>query len=199
MRDLFKGFFVVFFVFVSSEILQAQLSKNHYIPPIASNGRSGNNAYPQSQFIYISTPSAIDVNYTVIPVGSSAASYITGVVSKSAYAEISVGSGDTNFAIQLTDGDAEAAAVLNDKGYVINADRPVYVSVRLRAGGAQAGALVSKGSAGLGKSFRSGSFDSQSPQSNNYLYFVLRVQHFTTLHHILKSIQDMGRIGNNRE
>ena len=50
----------------------------------------------QSQFIYISTPSAIDVNYTVIPVGSPPASYITGVVSKSAYAEISVGSGDTN-------------------------------------------------------------------------------------------------------
>ena len=172
MKDLFKGFLFVFFISISSEILYAQLSKNHYIPPIASNGRSGNNAYPQSQFIYISTPSAIDVNYTVIPVGSSAASYITGVVSKSAYAEISVGSGDTNFAIQLGNGDAEAAAVLNDKGYVINADRPVYVSVRLRAGGAQAGALVSKGSAGLGKSFRSGSFDSQSPQSNNYLNFI---------------------------
>ena len=172
MRDLFKGLLFIFFVFVSSEILQAQLSKNHYIPPIASNGRSGNNAYPQSQFIYISTPTAIDVNYTVIPVGSSAASYITGVVSKSAYAEISVGTGDTNFAIQLTDGDTEAAAVLNDKGYVINADRPVYVSVRLRAGGAQAGALVSKGSAGLGKSFRSGSFDSQNPGSNNYLNFI---------------------------
>lgn len=172
MRNLFKGFLFVFFVFVSAEVLQAQLSKNHYIPPIASNGRSGNNAYPQSQFIYISTPSAIDVNYTVIPVGSPPASYITGVVSKSAYAEISVGSGDTNFAIQLGNGDVEAAAVLNDKGYVINADRPVYVSVRLRAGGAQAGALVSKGSAGLGKSFRSGSFDSQAPQADNYLNFI---------------------------
>ncbi len=172
MKRVFKGFFLVLFVLACSELVHAQLSKNHYIPPIASNGRSSNNAYPEGQFIYISTPSTTDVNYTVIPVGSSPSGYITGVVSKSAYAEISVGTGDTHFAIQLDDGDAEAAAILNNKGYVINADRPVYVSVRLRAGGAQAGALVSKGSAGLGKSFRSGSFDSQAPQANNYLNFI---------------------------
>ena len=60
--------------------------------------------------------------------------------------------------------------VNSDKGFIIEADKPIYVSVRLNAGGGnnppQAGALVSKGENALGTSFRVGTFTSL-PGNNN--------------------------------
>ena len=71
---------------------------------------------------------------------------------------------------------------MSNKGYIIDAEKPIYVSVRINAGGeagddnssAQAGALVTKGLDGLGRTFRIGTFNSQSNSANfnNYLNFL---------------------------
>ena len=44
----------------------SQLSKTHYIPPLTS-GLS--NAIPDDQYLYLSSPSAADIGYTIKPIG----------------------------------------------------------------------------------------------------------------------------------
>ena len=172
----------LFFLFLLSlgQMLFAQLSKVHYLPPIAAHSASNSNAFPRDQYIYISTPSPQDVNYTIVPIGSFPADHISGVVSNSAPDVQAIGSGETSFAI--TNSVAYAGRVIDDKGYIITADAPIYVAIRLRASTRtsstypQAGALVSKGLSALGTSFRTGTFTSANPgvnnNSSNYLNFI---------------------------
>ncbi len=142
----------------------AQLSKTHYIPPL-TNAEVGN-ANPESQYIYISTPSESDIPYTIIPVGSS--NKITGVVSKSNPISFDIGTSYTQLFVQSS----QTSKVINNKGYIVEASGVIYVSVRMLAGsGSQAGALVSKGLSALGKEFRIGSYTNENPQTN-YLNFV---------------------------
>ncbi|WP_248723663.1 T9SS type B sorting domain-containing protein [Seonamhaeicola sp. ML3] len=144
----------------------SQLNKKHYIPPLTS--AEFGNANPEDQYLYISTPSNGLVPYTIIPVGQPAANYITGTVSNTTPQTIPVGFGTT----QLFVSSSTTSNVFNDKGYIIEAEAPIYVSVRLNAGnGAQAGALVSKGLSALDTAFKIGTFTSVNPQSN-YLSFV---------------------------
>lgn len=144
----------------------SQLSKTHFIPPLTS-AESGN-ANPEDQYIYISTPSATNVAYTIMPVGQPASTYITGVVSNTSPRVISIGSGNG----QLFIPSSQTSTVVNNRGYIIEAENTIYVSVRMNAGGgSQAGALVSKGAAALGQVFRVGSYTNENPQSN-YLNFV---------------------------
>lgn len=148
-----------------SQVCIAQLSKTHYIPPLTS--AENGNANPESQYIYISTPSENEVPFTIIPVGDSS-NQIKGVVSKSNPKEIYIGTGYTQLFVQSS----QTSKVTNNKGYIIEAAGVIYVSVRMSAGGgAQAGALVSKGLTALGKIFRIGSYTNQNPQ-DNYLNFV---------------------------
>ncbi|MFD2727537.1 T9SS type B sorting domain-containing protein [Hyunsoonleella rubra] len=144
----------------------SQLSKTHYIPPLtyAANG----NANPEDQYIYISTPSNANVPYTIIPVGQPATNYINGTVSNANPDQISIGSGNT----QLFIPSIQTSAVVDNKGYIIEAAAPIYVSVRMNAGNnAQAGALVSKGASALDTQFRVGTYTNANPQ-DNYLNFV---------------------------
>ncbi|MEC3907586.1 T9SS type B sorting domain-containing protein [Tamlana sp. 2201CG12-4] len=141
----------------------AQLSKTHYIPPL-TNAEIGN-ANPEDQYIYISTPSNVNVGYTIIPVGQPIT--ITGVVSNTNPQVEPIGFGNG----QLFMASNQTSQVTNDKGYIIEAEAPIYVSIRMNAGGAQAGALVSKGISALGTIFRVGSFTNENPQIN-YLNFV---------------------------
>ena len=170
-----------FFMLLVGQSLFAQLSKVHYIPPIAAHGAPTNsNAYPLDQHIYISTPSDKDVHYSITPIGAGSAGIISDVVSNSFPDVHGIGSGPTNFAI--VNSQFYGGRVIDDKGYIITADSPIYVAVRLRASNigdstpAQAGALVSKGLSALGTSFRSGTYTSQNPGGNtnsaNYLNFV---------------------------
>tara|TARA_R110002033_G_scaffold89819_3_gene139968 strand:- start:10977 stop:16139 length:5163 start_codon:yes stop_codon:yes gene_type:complete len=162
---IFKRLFLSLTLLVSIQGF-AQLSKTHYIPPLTS--AEFGNANPEEQYIYISTPSAANINYTIMPVGQPVASYITGVVSNANPQEIFLGTGNG----QLFIPSPQTSTVVNDRGYIIEAEGTVYVSVRMNAGsGAQAGALVSKGLAALGTTFRVGSYTNENPQ-DNYLNFV---------------------------
>ena len=156
-------------VFITTKSTYAQLSKTHYIPPLTS--AEFGNANPESQYMYLSTPSLADVTYTIKPVGLPQSSYISGVVSNSAPIEIYLGTGNG----QLFVASSQTSTVTN-KGYVIEAEDVIYVSVRMNAGnGAQAGALVSKGVSALGTTFRVGSFTNLgafNQSQDNYLNFV---------------------------
>ncbi|WP_296386702.1 T9SS type B sorting domain-containing protein [Winogradskyella sp.] len=143
----------------------AQLSKTHYIPPLTS--AEFGNANPENQYIYLSTPSAADVAYTIKQIGLPTTSDITGLVSNGSPQVINIGTGNGQLFVA-----SNQTSTITSKGYVIEAEDVIYVSVRMQAGNnAQAGALVSKGASALGQEFRVGSFTNENPQ-DNYLNFV---------------------------
>jgi len=144
-----KKIFVLFLVFSSISCL-AQFSKTHYIPPIIAQ-----NNLAEDQYLYISTPSLSNVNFKIIEIGGA---IITGVVSNSIPYVYSVGAGNGT---QLFTSKNNIGIVQN-KGYIIEAEDLVYTSVRLNASRNNngtfnhAGGLVSKGNSALGKTFRLG-------------------------------------------
>jgi len=165
---MIKNHYLTFFVFISLFFLSnnafSQLSKTHYIPPL-TNANSGSSR-PQDQYIYLSTPRNSNIPFTIKPVGAPTTSYITGVVSNANPREIPIGSGSGQLFIPSN----STSLVTNNRGFIIEAEDVIYVSVRMNAG-FQAGALVSKGLASLGTAFRVGSFTNENPQ-DNYLNFV---------------------------
>jgi len=166
MKNKFGLFLTILFVlFVCSPKAQAQLSKKHFIPPLTS--AEFGNANPEEQYFYLSTPSTKNVTYTITFIGQPSSSTISGIVSNASPVEISLGTGYGQLFIESN----KSSSVKNDKGYIIEAEDVIYVSLRMKAGGgAQAGALVSKGLSALGNTFRVGAFTNQNPQTN-YLNF----------------------------
>ncbi|ALJ04395.1 hypothetical protein APS56_04245 [Pseudalgibacter alginicilyticus] len=161
---ILKCFFFIVFNF-SGGFISAQLSKTHYIPPLTESGT--NSSEPEDHYIYISTPKSTSVSFTIKPVGLGTASYITGSVSNTSPFTYNIGSGrNTPLFVNVN----QTSTVQTNKGYIIEAQDVIYVSVRINAG-SQAGALVSKGLASLGTTFRVGSYTNENPQSN-YLNFV---------------------------
>jgi gliding motility-associated-like protein len=138
----------VLFTFISISSF-AQFSKTHYIPPLSGS----DNQAAQEQFLYISTPSITPVNFKINQLGGA---MILGTVSQSNPYIFNAGYGTDS---QLHVKESLVSAVLNSKGYIIEADNVIYVTARVIAGnGNQAGALVSKGLAALGTEFRIGAF-----------------------------------------
>ena len=154
----------------------AQLSTKHYIPPVVADNDNG--APISDQYIYISTPRNNDVSFTITPTGDPTNVY-SGLVSNASpfvYRVVLDGEdpadpgaaldrdGDTQFAVTaITPGtNLFLNTVLNDRGYIIEANDVIFVSVRFRSDFApnqfHAGALVSKGISGLGTEFRVGGF-----------------------------------------
>ncbi|MEM8522526.1 T9SS type B sorting domain-containing protein [Flavobacterium sp. PL12] len=144
---------LLLFAFLSISCF-AQLSKTHYIPPLTcADDLAGD------QYIYISTPSATDVNFKINIIGGL---IIAGKVSKSRPEMYKIGDGENT---QLMTSKYNIGK-LNNKGYIIEADDLIYVSVRLNSGFninrlgeisyVHAGGLVSKGNSALGKTFRLG-------------------------------------------
>jgi trimeric autotransporter adhesin len=127
----------------------AQFSKTHYIPPVSSSP----NVFPEEQFLYISTPSLTPVSFRIINLG---ANVVNGTVSRDNPYIYNIGTGDMT---QIIANRNMASEVMNNKGFIVEAEDLVYVSARIVAGNSnQAGALVSKGLAALGTQFRVGAF-----------------------------------------
>ncbi|MGQ7944815.1 T9SS type B sorting domain-containing protein [Flavobacterium sp. WC2509] len=123
----------------------AQFSKTHYIPPlVAASGLA------EDQYLYISTPSLINVNFKIIANGGNV---IYGTVNSTNPYEYYIGTGDnTQLFTPIT-----ATGVIANKGYIVEAEDLIYVSIRVNAGNHNhAGGLVSKGNSALGKEFRLG-------------------------------------------
>lgn len=143
-----------------STAVYGQLSKVHYIPPIAISPGYDNNI-PIEQWIYVSTPFNSNVQYVITPLGGG--SDIIELVSNSEpkkHSTIGTSLDAYNTQLIVPQSDTGKLSGLNNKGYIIKAEKPIYVSIRLNSS-AQAGALVSKGEDALGKEFLLGSFSNQ--------------------------------------
>jgi gliding motility-associated-like protein len=166
---------LLFFTLLSINCF-SQFSKTHYIPPLA--GSEAQSA--QEQFIYISTPSTRPINFKINQLGGS---IINGIVSQSSPYLFNAGYGTNS---QLHVKESLISTILTNKGYIIEADDVVYVSARVIAGNTnQAGALVSKGLAALGKQFRIGALTNTgiSSMGPSHLTFiaVLATENNTTI------------------
>ena len=145
-----KKTLLIFFTCLSISCF-AQFSKTHYIPPLTcATNLAGD------QYLYISTPSSTDVNFKIITNG---VTIFSGVVKNNTPYIYTVGQGsNTPLLTPKT-----TIGILSNKGFIVEAEDLIYVSVRLNAGfSAQnntyvhAGGLVSKGNSALGKKFRLG-------------------------------------------
>jgi gliding motility-associated-like protein len=152
-------FLISFFTFQNTN---AQLSKTHYLPPITSDDPIEN------QFIYISTPKNNNVAFKITPIGRPSSEEIKGTVSNSKpYTTTSSSVGN-----QLFQSSNSTATIITSKGYIIEADDVIYVSIRMVSSSSfQAAAIVSKGNSALGTDFRMGGFYSSSPKGG-FLNFI---------------------------
>jgi gliding motility-associated-like protein len=138
------------FVFLSISCF-AQFSKTHYIPPMTASSASMVNDH----YLYISTPNTANVNIKIIEIGGAV---INKVVSNTSPLVHFVGQDYTS---QLFTPKTIVGIVTN-KGYIIEAEDLVYVSVRVNSVRNNnntynhAGGLVSKGNSALGTTFRLG-------------------------------------------
>ena len=163
----------IFLFFIINSSLYAQLSKVHYLPPVAYSGNSNGAASGpyRGEYIYISTPSVNPVSVNVKEVGGATINYVvtnanpqTHIIRppEDPYLGGLVDSSRFSIFSESTDAATTTSIINSDKGYIIDATEPVYVGVRIynRVHGA---ALVSKGSAALGNTFRTGSFTNYNP------------------------------------
>ena len=128
---------------------------------------------PGDQWLYISTPSKTDVKYQVRVGGVTGATadsgslYSEGVVSNDSPSVISLADdpGNTNGWWSNLFIEIDQTEQILNKGFIIEAESEIYVSVRVNSDGQQyqAGALVSKGKSGLGTRFWAGMLQNQTP------------------------------------
>ena len=159
-----KKIVALFLLFLSYTAV-AQFSKTHYIPPLSGS----NNVGAEEQFMYISTPSITPINFKIIQLGGTT---IIGTVSRDLPYVHNIGFG-TNTQLQVSANIVNT--ILDNKGYIVEADDVVYVTVRVMAGNSnQAGQITSKGLAALGTRYRIGAFTNlQAPGYNtNHFTFV---------------------------
>ncbi|HCQ13085.1 T9SS type B sorting domain-containing protein [Flavobacterium sp.] len=127
----------------------SQFSKTHYIPPVGGS----ENVPAEEQYLYVSTPSITPVNFIIKQLGGIT---ISGVVSRDVPYVYNIGFGTFT---QIHVNESEIGNVLNNKGFIIEAEDLVYVTARIIAGNTnQAGQITSKGTAALGTRFRAGGF-----------------------------------------
>jgi gliding motility-associated-like protein len=169
-KTIIRFLSLLVFIFFS-QLTVAQLSKKHFIPPLTSSDGF------TDQFIYISTPKNKNVSYKIIPVGNPDIQAYSGIVSNGNPVQQSVlkldGSVDSDDDSQLHVRWSNIFGIIRDKGFIIEAEDVIYVSVRVRSSEPknQAGALVSKGNSALGKQFRVGGFVKEGSAVNNHITF----------------------------
>jgi hypothetical protein len=155
---------IQFFLCIFSMTAFSQFSKTHYIPPVSHS----DNQEPQEQVMYISCPSITPINFQIkAPIGGT---LISGTVSRDAPYVYNIGFGNnTPFLIDRSD----VNTIKTNKGYIVEAEDLVYVTVRVVAttGRFQAGSIVSKGQAALGRQFRIGAFTNVDTPSTSEIHY----------------------------
>ncbi len=167
----FKRFLGILLFLLCSQHTIAQLSKTHYIPPLTNDDGFSD------QYIYISTPKNQSIAYKITAIGQPDLPAYSGVVSSTNPVEQPVlsnaGNNDFNNNSQLHVPIESTSEVVSNKGFIIEAEDVVYVSIRVRSDGSQwqAGALVSKGLSALGTDFRIGGMISQAGPTGGHATF----------------------------
>jgi len=174
--------FRLFFVFFFFSLLGfSQISKIHYIPPLTANDRQqgGGGSIPFGQYLYLSTPSTQPVSGTIT---------ILSTNTQIAFSTLSSTPlrNDNPITYEIVPQTATSpAAAMNNRlfvdsddtanstgiqvlkaGLLVEADCPIYVSVRYYAG-AQSGAFTTKGVAAMGTEFRTGMMTNGSQSVEN--------------------------------
>lgn len=174
-----KIYFTILITFLLSVSCYSQFSKTHYIPPVSNTGAGGQD--PQGQYLYISCPSITPISFNILEIGGAT---ISGTVSRDTPFVYTVGFG---YDTQLLIDSSEVGTIKNNKGYIIEAEDLIYVTVRLTSSPSnfQAGGLVSKGIAALGTQFRVGALLNLNPptiNSNHYTFAtILATENNTTV------------------
>ena len=159
MKIKFNFYIVFFLLLISINKTYSQLSNLHYIPPLTS-GQS--NAVILRQYLYISTPEISNVDVQITPIGGVT---FNAVVSNSSPYRLDIdndGTDQDGGQLYLASPTLNAGSIINDKGYIIQSSKDVYVGVRVfgdnrgSSSFAQAGAMTSKGKSALGRSFKAG-------------------------------------------
>ncbi|NDB55641.1 hypothetical protein EB169_07410, partial [archaeon] len=157
IKDIF-----IFILLIFSFSLSAQLSKIHYIPPLTATDQSSSSV--GAQYFYISTPNNNPVKYKILTgVGTT---WNEGTVSNS-NPVITPAANSGNYYQNLFIRDNEYEQIIR-KGFIVEAESEIYVSLRfnaaVQASGAffHGGAIVSKGESSLGKRFMVGTLKSAS-------------------------------------
>ncbi|OXA68439.1 hypothetical protein B0A58_15530 [Flavobacterium branchiophilum NBRC 15030 = ATCC 35035] len=155
----------------------SQFSKTHYIPPVSNS----DSQVPQGQSMYISCPSTTPIAFTITKIGGQV---ISGTTSRDNPFVYNLGSGiDTQMLIKSDD----VGSIKHNKGFIIEAEDLVYVTVRLTSTpqNYQAGSIVSKGLAALGTHYRIGAFINTgvaSTSDNHYTFAtILATENNTTV------------------
>ena len=182
---MMRGFFSIAFIFIMNVPVFAQLSKVHYLPPVAYSSETGSNAIPTNgQYFYISTPSTTSVTVNIYAIGGATTTMEVSNAFPSIFTIDEPGGFDeSQIAIGASSSDAATTTsiILNNKGYIVEADSAIYVALRI-ASGSQAGALVSKGGAALGTDFRIGAFTNYNGQANYSSFLsVMATENTTTI------------------
>ena len=200
-----KGISVLLYFLIGGFYGSAQLSKIHYIPPLAYAENAGST--PNSgQYLYISTPSNSAVNVVITPVGGAPqAIVVTNSIPVRYEIQGNPGIGASQAMLNANNSN-QTARVRIDKGYIVQSvESEIYVALRTRGGGAlQAGALVSKGGAALGTQFRAGMYTSYD-RASSFVSFIsvmaTEIGTILTINNIDENVDlvdvDEGALGSN--
>ena len=179
-----RGLVACFFLLIAQVSVFAQLSKVHYVPPIAYSSETFSNAIPnQGHYFYVSTPSPATVTVDIKAIGGATTRILVSNSSPYVFTIDAPGGLDSSqIAIGASSSDivSNTSRVVTDKGYIVEATSAIYVALRI-ASGSQAGALVSKGGAALGTNFRMGGFTNYNPQPNYSSFLSVMATENTTL------------------
>lgn len=165
---------IYIFLLLFSNVLLAQLSNKHWLPPLHSRDELA----IQDHHIYISTAETTPFLVTVktgngVPIAGS-----PFTVSRAVPAIINIGNGQpTSMFLDVVD----VNIVKNDKGLILEGPKDFYVSFRMRASN-HAETLISKGRPGIGTSFRLGSLPQGGELSlRNFVSSVMATEDNTTI------------------
>ena len=139
-----RGLVACFFLLIAQVSVFAQLSKVHYVPPIAYSSETFSNAIPnQGHYFYVSTPSPATVTVDIKAIGGATTRILVSNSSPYVFTIDAPGGLDSSqIAIGASSSDivSNTSRVVTDKGYIVEATAAIYVALRI-ASGSQAGAL----------------------------------------------------------
>lgn len=158
-----------------STAVYGQLSKVHYIPPLPYLGVENNSDYFKTVHIYVSTPEPT-ATFTIRPLGGAVSDWSPEIVVTK---ENSYKGMLTPSIIGALPQDLPIKNVFSNKGYQIVSDKEIYVSIRAKHPW-HAGAIVSKGSDGLGKRFRLAGME-RTTNSDMSFFSIVSTQNNTTI------------------
>ncbi len=146
----FTKFGIVLMCFFIANIIQAQLSDLHYLPPLK---QGQNNGAIQQQAVYLSTPETTSFTVNVYQ-GTNATPITSFTISNTTPAIYNLANGDNNVTLV---NNANTGVVLTNSGLRFESPggSDFYVNYRGRSG-SQAASLTSKGRVALGTVFKWG-------------------------------------------